>query len=410
MNVFFNVQPPKQALAEILGRLERDLSVETILTNKALDRVTAHDICSPQPLPTFRRSTMDGYAVRAVDTYGASSSLPAYLSLVGEVPMGKKAKVEIESGQAVIIHTGGHLPDSADAVVQIENTQLINEQEVEIFKAVAVGENVIQIGEDIANGDVILPAGHWLRPQDIGGLLSLGIVDVSVAARPRVGIISSGDEVRSPEIAIGPGEVRDINSYTLAAQTIRAGGEPVNYGIVKDDLNILQSVANEAVQETDILVLSAGSSVSARDITATVIGDLGEPGILFHGVAVRPGKPTIGAIVNGKPVFGLPGNPVSAMNLFDLLVIPTIQRLLKCKNPPKRSVVRARVTRNVAGVPGREDHIAGKLVQRDGETWVEPIFGKSNLIFTLVNSDGTLTIPLDSGGLTIGESVEVRLF
>ncbi|MBN1318264.1 MAG: molybdopterin molybdotransferase MoeA [Anaerolineales bacterium] len=410
MNVFFNVQPPEKALSSILKKLDQKCKIETIKTTDALDRVTAKEILSPHPLPTFRRGTMDGYAVRAVDTYGASSSLPAYLRLVGEVPMGKKAEIEISAGEAVIIHTGGHLPENADAVVQIENTQLIDEHEVEILKAVAVGENIIQIGEDIVTGDLILPAGHWLRPQDLGGLLALGLVDVPVAAKPRVAIISSGDEVRSPEVEIGWGEVRDINSFTIAAQTKRAGGEPINYGIVKDDLDTLQQVAQSAIKTADIMVLSAGSSVSARDITAKVIGNLGEPGILFHGVAVRPGKPTIGAIVNGKPIFGLPGNPVSAMNLFDLLVVPTIYHLLGCQNPPTRCIVRARVTRNVAALPGREDHIAGKLVDRDGETWVEPIFGKSNLIFTLVNSDGTFMIPLDAGGVIAGEWVEVRLF
>lgn len=410
MSVFFNVQPPKKALSIILEKLSPGLPFEIKDTVDALDRITASEILAPHPLPTFRRSTMDGYAVRAADTYGASSSLPAYLRIVGEITMGKKAAVDVSTGDAVIIHTGGHLPEGADAVVQVENTQLVNEGEVEIYKAAAIGENVIQVGEDIRQGDAILPAGHWLRPQDLGGLLALGIVRVPLVTKPRVAIISSGDEVIAPHEELAPGQVRDINSFTLAAQTIRAGGIPIVLGNIKDDLSELQAAANKAFKNADVLVLSAGSSVSARDITSTVIKELGEPGILFHGVAVRPGKPTIGAIVDNKPVFGLPGNPVSAMNLFNLLVIPTLHHMTGCHNPPARCLVRARVTRNVPAVPGREDHVAGKLIERDGETWVEPVFGKSNMIFTLVNSDGTFIIPLDSGGVTAGEWVQVRLY
>jgi molybdopterin molybdotransferase len=238
----------------------------------------------------------------------------------------------------------------------------------------------------------------------------MGIVEVPVARRPRVAIISTGDEVIEPRQPLGPGQVRDVNSYTTAAQTRKAGGEPLVYGIIPDNLKALRRAADRAMSEADILVFSAGSSVSVRDATARVIEGLGEPGILFHGVAVRPGKPTIGAVVRGKPAFGLPGNPVSAMNLFDLLVVPTIHRLLGCANPPQRTLVRARLARNVSGTPGREDRVAAHLVERDGELWAEPIFGKSNLIFTLVRADGTFVVPLDAAGVSAGEWVDVRLF
>jgi molybdopterin molybdotransferase len=362
---------------------------------------------------------MDGYAVRAADTYGASSSLPAFLRVVGEVPMGQAARVTLDQGEAAIIHTGGQLPDTADAVVQVENTQPVGPtsgagpspgDEIEVVRAVAVGENVIQIGEDVRMGEEILPAGHWLRPQDLGALLAMGIVELPVARKPRVALISTGDEVVPPEEEIGPGQVRDINSYTIAAQTRRAGGEPLIYGIIPDSLDALNTAAARAMDEADILVFSAGSSVSVRDVTSQVIGKLGQPGILFHGVAVRPGKPTIGAIVNGKLAFGLPGNPVSAMNLFDLLVTPAIYKCLGCANPPQRCVVRARVSRNVPATPGREDRVAARLVERDGELWAEPVFGKSNLVYTLVRADGTFVIPLDAAGVMVGEWVHVRLF
>jgi len=419
MPVFFNVLPPAEARSLLLGQFQPRIQAEIIPTAQALDRVTAAPLTAPHPLPTFRRSAMDGYAVRAADTYGASGSLPAFLRIVGEVLMGRPAAVTLDPGDAAIIHTGGQLPDTADAVVQVENTQPVgpatsagcsHDEEIEVVKAVAVGENVIQVGEDVATGEEILPAGHWLRPQDLGALLAMGIVEIPVARKPRVALISTGDEVVPPGREIGPGQVRDINSYTIAAQTARAGGEPLIYGIVPDDLAALQAAAARAMDEADVLVFSAGSSVSVRDATSRVIAGLGEPGILFHGVAVRPGKPTIGAIVDGKPAFGLPGNPVSAMNLFDLLVIPTIYKLLGCVNPPQRPVVRARVARNVPATPGREDRVAAKLVQRDGELWAEPVFGKSNLIYTLVRADGTFVIPLDAAGVTAGEWVEVRLF
>ena len=419
MTVFFNVLPPAEALQLLLDRVQPQVEVETVSTMEALDRVTATALSAPHPLPTFRRGTMDGYAVRAADTYGASGSLPAFLRVVGEVPMGKPADLTLRPGEAAIIHTGGQLPETADAVVQVENTQPVGlttgvgasaGDEIEVVKAVAVGENVIQIGEDVRLGDQLLPAGHWLRPQDLGALLAMGVVKVPVARKPLVALISTGDEVVSPEQEIGPGQVRDINSFTTAAQTLRAGGEPLIYGIIPDDLDALRAAASRAMVESDIMVFSAGSSVSVRDATAQVIGELGEPGILFHGVAVRPGKPTIGAIVDGKLAFGLPGNPVSAMNLFDLMVVPLIHRLLGCHKPPPRCVVRARVARNVPATPGREDRVAARLVERDGELWAEPVFGKSNLIYTLVRADGTFVISLDAAGVTAGEWVKVRLF
>lgn len=419
MTVFFNVLQPARARRLLLDQVAPLTDRETIRTVEALDRVTAECLSAPHPLPTFRRSSMDGYAVRAADTYGAGDALPALLRVVGEVSMGQPAAVRLGVGEAATIHTGGELPAAADAVVMIEHTQpvtgspgasALTGDDIEVRRPVASGENVIQIGEDVKEGELILPEGHWLRAQDLGALVALGIVQVPVRRRPRVAIISTGDEVIPPDQALKPGQVRDVNSYTTAAQARKAGGEPLVYGIIPDDLDALKSAAVRAMDEADVLVFSAGSSVSVRDATARVIEGLGEPGILFHGVAVRPGKPTIGAIVDGKPAFGLPGNPVSAMNLFDLLVVPTIHALLGCQSPPQPCLVRARVARNVPGMPGREDRVAATLVERDGELWADPIFGKSNLIFTLVRAHGTFIIPLDSAGVSTGELVDVRLF
>ncbi len=339
---------------------------------------------------------------------GASSSLPAFLAVTGEVPMGQASDVAVGMGEAALVHTGGMIPEGADAVVMVENTQRVDVVSIEVLRPVAEGENVIQVGEDIRSGDTVLERGAQLRPQDIGGLMALGIVELEVALPPRVGILSTGDEVVPPDRATGPGQVRDINSYALASLVTRAGGEPVSYGIIGDDRASLGAGVAKAFAECDIVVLSAGSSVSYRDLSVEVIAALGEPGVLAHGLSVRPGKPTILAVCDGIPVFGLPGNPVSAMVIFDLVVTPTIRAALGADAPPQRQV-QARLARNVASVTGREDYVQVRLEERDGEFWAVPVFGKSNLIYTLVHADGTVRISLDSNGVREGEWVTVRL-
>ncbi|MBI3957520.1 MAG: molybdopterin molybdotransferase MoeA, partial [Chloroflexi bacterium] len=263
-------------------------------------------------------------------------------------------------------------------------------------------------GEDIRAGDPILAAGRRLRPQDIGGLLALGITTVTVAAPPRVAIISSGDEVVAPDQPVAPGQVRDINSYTLAGLTRRAGGAPILYGIVPDERVALEAAAAQAHRDADIVVLSAGSSVSYRDLSVEVIAGLGAPGVLAHGLSVRPGKPTIVAVADGVPVFGLPGNPVSAMVIFDLMVTPAIRALLGATDQPRQQV-QARLARNIASAAGREDYVQVRLEERDGELWAVPVLGKSNLIYTLVHADGVVKIDLNANGVREGAWVTVYL-
>ncbi len=404
----FQVVTPAEAWQRFREHLHPHVRSTRVPTVDALDRVLAEDIFAPHDLPYFRRSTVDGYAVAAQDTYGASPGLPAFLTVVGEVPMGEAPQVDVGVGEAVLVHTGGMLPESADAVVMLENTQPVGEDGIEVFHPVAPGENVIQVGEDIRKGDVVLPRGHRLRPQDLGGLLALGITEVPVARRPRVAIISTGDEVVPPNVMPGPAQVRDINSYTLSALTVRAGGIPVRMGIIPDQREALAEALRQAREQADIIVLSAGSSVSARDMSAAEIDALGKPGVLVHGVSTRPGKPMIMAVCDGTPVLGLPGNPVSAMVNFWLFVRPTIQLWLGMKEE-RPCTVDARLARNVASVPGREDYIQVRLEERDGELWAVPVLGKSNLIYTLVRSDGMFRIPLDSNGIPEGEWVTVYL-
>jgi molybdopterin molybdotransferase len=406
----FNVRTPPEALSVLLARLPARAQVEEVLTSEALDRVLGEDVHSPGDLPTFRRSTMDGFAVRAADTFGATEGLPAYLEIVDEVFMGHAPRTALGTGQCARIATGGMLPANADAVVMVEQTQEVGPSTIEALRAVAPGENVVQIGEDVRGGDLILPRGHRLRPQDVGGLVALGIMCVPVARRLRVGIVSGGDELVAPEQEPGPAQIRDINSYTLAALIRRDGHTPSLAGIFPDEYAALESAARAALASNDVVILSAGSSVSARDMTAQVVDSLGEPGVLVHGVSLKPGKPTILGVCAGKPVFGLPGNPVSCMVTYDLFVAPTLAHLSGAARPP-RTTVTARLARNIASATGREDYIQVRLERgRDGGLEAVPVFGKSNLIFTLIRADGMLKIPLDAGGLPAGAQVEVVLF
>jgi molybdopterin molybdotransferase len=372
--------------------------------------VLAQDLSAPEPLPPFPRSTVDGYAVHAADTFGASASLPAYLRLVGEVPMGAAASIHIQPGQAAIVHTGGMIPQGADAVVMIEDTQQMGTEEIEVLKPVAVGQNILAQGEDVQPGQVVLKAGSLLRPQEIGGLMALGLTTIAVVSKPRVGLISTGDEVIPPAQKPRPGQVRDVNSHALAALVQTGGGEPLLYGIIPDDPQSLYEAARRAQGECDLVVITAGSSVSARDMTAQVVERLGKPGVLVHGIAIRPGKPTILAIADGLPVLGLPGNPVSALVVGRLFILPILQRLLGLRRPIPHPGVSATLTTNLASETGREDYVPVRLVHGDHGWQAEPVFGRSNLIFTLVRADGWIRIPPEATGLGAGEQVWVTLF
>jgi len=409
MPELFKVHTPPDAWNLFNRHFGPIVKTERIPTADALDRVLGEAIQSPQDLPEFARSTVDGYAVNAADTYGASPGLPAFLAVVGEVPMGQAAAVHVGVGETALVHTGGMIPPGANAVVMVENTQRVDASSIEVMQPVSEGQSVINVGEDIRQGAPVLAAGRRLRPQDLGGLLALGITEITVAQRPRIGIVSTGDEVVAPGQPVGPGQVRDINSYTLAALAMRVGGLPVIYGIVPDDRPALEEVAARAWRECDLVVFSAGSSVSYRDMTADVISGLGQPGVLVHGVSVKPGKPTILAVCDGKPIFGLPGNPVSAMVIFDLFITPTILAMLGAGAPPQQRV-RARLARNIASDTGREDYVPVRLEEREGEPWAVPVFGKSNLIYTLVNAEGTIKVALDSNGVRAGEWVMVVMY
>lgn len=406
---FFNVQPVQTALDQLYAHWTPQRRSETRDPRGAVGCVLAADVYALIDLQQFPRSAVDGYAVRAADTFGASQAIPAYLKVAGRVAMGTAAALEIHTGQAAEIHTGGMLPPGADAVVMIERTQPLGHDEIEVLAPTAPGENVIQVGEDVQQGELILAAGQRIRPQDVGGLLAVGIVEIEVAAAPRVGILSCGDEIIAPEELPLPGQIRDINAHMLAALVERAGGEPVLLGIARDEIEDYQSRAASGFENVDLLVMTAGSSVSTRDLTRAVIDSLGKPGVLQHGLAVKPGKPTITAVCDNRPVIGLPGNPVSAFLVARQIVVPAVRYALGLKAQPA-AAVRATLSANIASASGREDSVPVRLVARDDHLFAEPVFGKSNLIYTLVNADGLVHIPLNSSGVKAGTAVEVRLF
>ena len=340
MPEFFNVLPPEDALRALLDCGVSKVETERVSTRDAVGRVTGAAVLSPEDLPAFPRSAMDGYSVRAADTFGASEGLPAYFDVVGEVAMGRPPEVSLTEGQAAVAFTGGMLANGADAVVMVEHTQPLDGSAIEIMRPVAPGENVIQPGEDARAGAAVMLSGHLLRPQDIGGLLALGIDEVTVSRRPVVSIVSTGDELVPPRTPPAPGQTRDINTYTISALVEDCGGTPNAVALVGDDYEAQHKAAQAGLADGDVLVFSAGSSVSSRDMTARVFDELGPTGVLVHGISVKPGKPTIVALIDGRPAFGLPGNPVSAVVVFDLVVRPTIYALSGCVPAPRPPTVR----------------------------------------------------------------------
>ncbi len=411
MPEFLKLLTPQEARKRILEALipHVHLSVETIATVEAVGRVSGQEVKAPHPLPMFNRSTVDGYAVRSQDTYGASESLPAYFRVVGEIPMGQETSIQLGTMEASLIHTGGMLPLNADAVVMIEQTQKIAEREIEVYRSVSAWENTIQVGEEVKEGEVVLPKHQRIRPVEVGGLLALGITHLDVVKRPIVGIISSGDEVIPPEASIAIGQVRDVNTYTLSALVRQCGGEPMPYGIIPDYEEALKQALQDLKTKCDMILITAGSSVSARDYTARVIQQIGLPGVLAHGINTRPGKPTIFAVCDGMPVIGLPGNPMSAYVIALHFVRPILSVLQGLPAEAITPTVKATLTVNLNSTAGREDWIPVRLIQDERGILAEPVFGKSNMIHALSRADGLICIPAAATGIAAGESVMVEL-
>jgi molybdopterin molybdotransferase len=409
MKGFFKVQTPD----ELYRKLDRfkPLSFEKVHIEDSLHRVLYEDVISPINLPQFRRSTVDGFALKAKDTYGTSEKNPAILRLIGEIPMGQISDIEVKEGEAVKVATGGMVPEGADAVQMIEFAESINGHTLHVFKTLSPLENVIQIGEDVRAGEVVLQKGHLIRPQDIGLMAGIGKTDLFVFLQPRVAIISSGDEIVPIENIPASGEIRDINRYTIVSMVKEAGGIPIFLGIAKDRFNDLKEKIESGLKESDMVVITGGSSVGTLDLTGEVLRTFPETEILCHGVSIRPGKPTLIAEVKGKPFLGLPGHPVSAVVIFHFFGKP----ILKILSGLSREVVwhrikaKAKASRNIPSVSGREDYVRVSLEEREGTLWAHPIFGKSGAISNLVRANGLIRIGIDEEGLEEGEEAEVIL-
>ncbi|MCJ7641940.1 MAG: molybdopterin molybdotransferase MoeA [Desulfobacterales bacterium] len=409
MKGFLKVQTPDQ-LYKKMDRF-KPLSFEKVKIEESLHRVLYEDVISSGNLPEFPRSTVDGFALKAKDTYGAAEKNPALLQVVGEISMGQVSTIEVKEGEAVKVATGGMIPQGADAAEMLEYTEWVDSRTLHVFKAVSPLENVIQVGEDVRSGQVVLRQGHWVRPQDIGLMAGIGRTEVFVYLRPKVAIISSGDEIVPIETTPNPGEVRDINRYAIVAMVEEVGGIPLFLGIAKDRFEALKERIELGLREADMVVITGGSSVGTLDLTGEVLQIFPGTEILGHGVSIRPGKPTLLADIHGKPFLGLPGHPVSAMVIFHFFGKPLLKILSGFSKETlwHQIKVKAKASRNIPSVPGREDYVRVKVEERNGTLWADPIFGKSGAIAHLVNANGLIRIGMNEEGLEAGEEAEVIL-
>ncbi|MBN1932624.1 MAG: molybdopterin molybdotransferase MoeA [Desulfobacterales bacterium] len=406
MHSFFNVTDPK----EVLGyRTEfPPVAAEKVSLFDAAGRILAVDIVSDLDLPDFVRSTMDGYAVCGASTFGASEANPAYLTVKGSVTMGKKPDILIRAGEAVRIPTGGMLPAGADSVVMIEHSAAIDDTTIEVYRSVAPGTHIVAIGEDIGKGEILLSRGQKIRPQETGLLAALGKKKVCVYRKPRIGIISTGDEIIPINETPNMSQIRDINTYTLSGLVKETGGIPLIFGIVRDEFETLLAKCLSAIEQSDMVLISGGSSVGLHDFTIKVLSCLPATTILVHGIAISPGKPTILAKTQKKAFWGLPGHAASAMVVFTSIVKPFIEQISGLKKRYKKEFrPTALLMRNLSSAQGRIDYIRVRLIQKDGVYWAEPILGKSGLIRTMVEADGLIKIDIHTEGLEKGTEVEI---
>lgn len=408
MKEFFKVTDLKKVF-EFVSEFPR-VRTEDVPLQETTGRVLAADIISDKDLPDFVRSTMDGYAVSASSTFGASETNPAYLIIKGTIAMGESPCFSVGAGEAARISTGGMLPDGADSVVMIEHSEAIDETSIEVYKSVAPGQNILEKGEDIRKGDILLSCGQKLRAQEIGLLAAFGKETVRIYKKPEISIISTGDEVVSIEKIPDPGQIRDINTYTLSGLVEKAGAVPIMFGIVRDDFDDLFGKCTLALAQSDMVLISGGSSVGVRDFTIDVLSALPDADILVHGISISPGKPTILARSRNQAFWGLPGHAVSAMVVFEVVVRPFIEHIGGLSfEQIKKFKLTAMLTRNISSAQGRIDFTRVRLIKKDGVLWAEPILGKSGLINTMVKADGLIEIGINTEGLEKGTEVEVML-
>ncbi len=416
MREFLELNPPEtfwEKAKEYL--IDKNFSIEKLDLDSALSRITSEDIVSEVDLPPFSRSTVDGYAVKAEDTQGASAAMPTYLEIIGSIEMGKKTGLALSSGEAAAVPTGGMLPEGADAVLMIENTEKIDETMIESTKSLAVGENVVEKAEDIAEGEVLLKKGHKIMARDIGALAGLGITNINCFSKPKVSIISTGDELIPPEAAAEEGQIRDINSFSISAYLNKLGADCNRVGIVEDKFESLKNSVKDNL-DSELVLISGGSSVGIKDMTIDLLNSLGEPGVILHGLSIKPGKPTILSVIDGTIVIGLPGHPASSWTVTAVLVSQIVRVLTGEKDVKdltgrdNKIYFEAELSRNLVSDKGREEYIPVKVYKNeDGALIADPILGKSSLITNLVEGNAVLKIESYQEGKNKGEIVKISL-
>lgn len=400
-----HVKTPEEVLALIESEFDAVADAETVSLSAAMGRVLAEEIAATEYVPDFDRSTVDGYAVRARDTFGCTDAIPAILPVQAEVFMGEGAEFELNREECAAVPTGGAIPKGADSVVMVEYTEDYGDGTVGISRSVAPGDNMIFRGDDVYPGKVILHKGRVLSSQDIGALAAIGRVQVPVVKKLTVGVISTGDELVPPEENPKAGQVRDVNSPMLEAMLTSFGVNVINYGIVIDNEALLAEKVQKAVSECDAVLLSGGSSVGVKDAACRIIESMGS--LLLHGIAIKPGKPTILGKSGVKPLVGLPGHPVAAYFITKLFVLPMLSRLMGRKQETYTTT--AKVTENIGANHGRAQYQCCRLERKDGQLYAYPIRGKSGLITTLAGADGYFCIDRDCEGLPRYAEIQVTI-
>jgi putative molybdopterin biosynthesis protein len=388
----------------------KPVGVEETPLLEALNHVLAQDMIATLDIPPFNRSTVDGYAVKAEDTFGAEENRPATLKACGTVSIGKLPRVKVASGKAAEIVTGAPMPEGADAVVMVEYTERKGNR-VSVFAAVAKDENVMKAGSDIRKGETVMKAGQLLGSREIGVLAALGAARVKAHMFPRVAVLSTGAEVTKPGRRLLPGRIYDINGYSLGAAIVESCGKPILIGVFPDDRGKLKKVLAEALNMADVIVTSGGVSVGPKDIMPQIVGSLGMPGVIVSGIAIKPGKPATVAVVNGKPVFSLPGHPTSALLVFHLLARPIISAM--AGREAERSLeMKAFAGMRMFPARGRRTFVMVKLRRDKSDRLVADAVGtgQSGAITTLAKADGFVEVSEDQQFIDADEEVVVHLF
>jgi len=402
---FFKVVSAEEAVKLVNESIKSNIGYEKVNILESIDRICCEDIRALVNIPEFKRSTVDGYAVSSKDTFGASEAMPAILEYKGEVLMGNVPTSDIGLGQCLYVPTGGMLPDNADSVIMIEYTDKLDEDTVLAYSPAAKGDNVISIGEDVRTGDIIVKKGQKLRPYEIGVLAGLGISQVLVYRKLKAAVISTGDELVSCNENISLGEVRDINTYLLCSLLLKDGMEPVSYGIIRDDYNLLKETVDKASRECDMVLISGGSSVGKKDQTLKVLNSYEDGEVLAHGISIKPGKPTIIGKRKDKVIMGLPGHPLACSVIYQAIVKRVMFNLMSYEE--KVYPINAVISINYHKAKGREEYLPVALEKSEKGLIANPVFGKSGLISVFSKAYGYVRIAKDIEGLREGQMVEV---